>query len=81
MEVVSVGIQWGVEVGMYNGIAGTGGVEHVAAEQVQERSEEVRRCGKKWRVCPEVEKVWQSSLPSVSLEGDCVTWCGLLVMM
>ena len=27
------------------------------AELVQERSEEVRRCGKKWRVCPEVEKV------------------------
>ena len=27
------------------------------AELVQERSEEVRRYGKKWRVCPEVEKV------------------------
>ena len=60
MEMEPFGIQWRVEVGMYNSIAGTGGVlqmEHVAAELVQERSEEVRRCGKKWRVCPEVEKV------------------------
>ena len=61
MEVVSFGIQWRVEEGMHNGTADTGRVlqmEYVVAELVQERSEEVRRCGKKWRVCPEVEKVW-----------------------
>ena len=52
-------------------------------ELVQERSEEVRRCGKKWRVCPEVENVWQSSLPCALLEKDYMyeSQCGLMVMM
>ena len=62
MEVVSFGIQLGVEVRIYNAVGNKGvlQMEHTdvsGAELVRERSEEVRRCGKKWRVCPEVEKV------------------------
>ena len=54
MKVVSFGIQWRVDVCMYNGIAGTGGVlqmEHVAVQLVQERSEEERsgNCVQRWR--------------------------------